>query len=87
VPIAVPGPDSRWRCGACGNLTRFDVVRGVRSQEFWHVSLAGEADVAQTEVLSETIERVTCRWCAAVDSVVLEPRPNAADSPASDGGR
>jgi hypothetical protein len=58
----------------------------VRSQEFWHVSLAGDAQVTPTEVLSETIERVTCRWCGAVDSVVLEPRPHSAETPASDGG-
>jgi hypothetical protein len=50
------------------------------------VSLAGDAQVTPTEVLSETIERVTCRWCGAVDSVVLEPRPHSAETPASDGG-
>lgn len=76
MPVAAPGPDSRWRCGSCGNLTRFDVVRTVRSREFLHVSLAGEPEVAEREVLSEAIERVTCRWCAAVDNVVVEPRPD-----------
>jgi len=86
VPIALPGPDSRWRCGSCGNLTRFDVVRAVRSREFVHVSLAGEPQTQEHEVLSETVERVTCRWCAAVDSVVLEPRPERAQLPASDLG-
>jgi hypothetical protein len=81
VPVAVPGPQSRWRCGACGNLTRFDVVRTVRTREFLHVSLAGEPEVSEREVLSETVERVTCRWCAAVDSVVVEPRPDRAGRP------
>ncbi|HEX4015604.1 MAG TPA: hypothetical protein VHX15_02620 [Frankiaceae bacterium] len=76
MPVAQPGPESRWRCGACGNLTRFDVVRTLRSREFVHVTLAGEQEVQEREVVSETIERVTCRWCAAVDSVVLEPRPD-----------
>lgn len=76
MPVAQPGPESRWRCGACGNLTRFDVVRTLRSREFVHVSLAGDPEVQEREVLSETVERVTCRWCAAVDSVVLEPRPD-----------
>lgn len=75
MPVALPGPERRWRCGACGNLTRFDVVRTLRSREFVHVSLAGDQEVQEREVLSETIERVTCRWCAAVDGVVLEPRP------------
>lgn len=89
MPVAVPGPDSRWRCGSCGNLTRFDVVRMVRSREFLHVSLAGEPEVAEREVLSEVVERVTCRWCAAVDSVVLERRPdqvNAPNVPGADAG-
>jgi hypothetical protein len=76
VPVAMPGPDTRWRCGACGNLTRFDVVRAVRTREFLHVSLAGEAQSQESEVLSETVERVTCRWCAGIDSVVLERRPD-----------
>jgi hypothetical protein len=81
VPVAQPGPESRWRCSACGNLTRFDVVRTLRSREFVHVSLAGDQQVQEREVLSETIERVTCRWCAAVDSVVLERRPDHAQPP------
>ncbi len=76
MPVALPGPESRWRCGACGNLTRFDVIRALRSREFVHVSLAGVQEVSEREVLVETIERVTCRWCAAVDSVVIEPRPD-----------
>jgi hypothetical protein len=40
-----------------------------------HVSLAGEPQVQDREVLSEAIESVTCRWCAAVNSVVVEDRP------------
>jgi hypothetical protein len=84
VPVDLPGPESRWRCGACGNLTRFDVVRSVRSREFVHVSLAGDQEVQEREVVSETVERVTCRWCAAVDSVVLEPRPDHPESLAAD---
>ncbi len=86
MSVAVPGPGSRWRCSSCGNLTRFDVVRAVRSREFVHVSLAGEPQTQEREVLSETVERVTCRWCAAVDSVIVEPRPDRADAPASDVG-
>ena len=86
MAVRAPDPDTRWRCGSCGNRTRFDVVRTVRSHEFVHVSLAGEAATQEREVLSEAIERVTCRWCAAVDSVVLERRPDPADLPVNDGG-
>ena len=42
-----PGPDQRWRCGACGNLTRFDVARARRTVEFWHVDLAGSTTVEE----------------------------------------
>jgi hypothetical protein len=80
LPVDVPGPGSRWRCGSCGNLTRFDVVRTVRSREFLHVSLAGEPEVQEREVLSEAVERVTCRWCNGVDTVIVEPRPDGADA-------
>ncbi len=86
MAVAVPGPDTRWRCSACGNLTRFDVVRAVRSREYVHVTLAGEPEVSEREVLSETVERVTCRWCAAVDSVVLEARPDRVGTASSDAG-
>jgi hypothetical protein len=37
--------------------------------------------VEEREVLDETVERVTCRWCGSVDSVVVEPRPHPAGAP------
>ena len=40
-----PATAERWRCAGCGNLTRFDVVRTATTQEFWHVDLAGVAQV------------------------------------------
>jgi hypothetical protein len=61
----------------CGNLTRFDVTRSSRVREFWHLDLAGDPAVEETEVLSAALERVTCRWCSAVDSVELVARPDA----------
>jgi len=70
-----PTADSRWRCTQCGNLTRFDVHRSTRTREFVHVDLAGEPVVEEREVLAETVERVTCRWCRTTDTVVLVPRP------------
>jgi hypothetical protein len=81
---AVPAPteQTRWRCSLCGNLTRFDVERTVRSREFVHVDLAGAATVEEHEVVAETITSVTCRWCRRPGSVELVPRPLAAE-PAS----
>jgi hypothetical protein len=81
VPVPLPDGDSRWRCPLCGNLTRFDVVRATRAREYVHVDLAGAAVVEEREVLDETVERVTCRWCGSVDSVVVEPRPHPAGAP------
>ena len=70
----LPGPGQRWRCGGCGNLTRFDVARRRRTAEFWHVDLAGVAAVEDTRVLDETVESVTCRWCGRSDGIEVVPR-------------
>jgi hypothetical protein len=75
VPQTLPGPDTRWRCTVCGNLTRFDVLRTTKSREYVHADLAGDQEVEEREVLGETIEHVTCRWCNAFDQVELVPRP------------
>lgn len=78
--VTIPVPDSltRWRCAGCGNLTRFDVTRTRRTTEFWHFDLAGEHQVEQTQVLDETVESVTCRWCGRSDAVETVDRNDAA---------
>jgi hypothetical protein len=76
VPVVPPTADTRWRCAACGNLTRFDVVRTRRLREYVHADLAGEPAVEESEVLDDVVEHVTCRWCGAVDQVDLVPRPD-----------
>ena len=73
--LPVPTPTTRWRCTACGNLTRFDVVRSSRVREYVHVDLAGEPVVEEREVLRDEVEQVRCRWCDAVDRVELVDRP------------
>lgn len=73
-----PDAESRWRCGACGNLTRFDVVRRTTLREFWHLDLSGEPAIEETVALSSQILEVTCRWCERSDSVALVPRPGLA---------
>ena len=75
MPVPVPTETSRWRCTLCGNLTRFDVRRSTRAREYVHVSLAGEPVVEQRELLAETVEQVTCRWCGRADSVEVVSRP------------
>jgi hypothetical protein len=71
----VPTATTRWRCGRCGNLTRFDVTRSTRAREYVHLDLAGEPVVEERQVLAETVESVRCRWCDAVDSIELVARP------------
>jgi len=82
VPVAPPTNDTRWRCAACGNLTRFDVVRTLRLREYVHADLTGATAVEESETLGETVEHVTCRWCGAVDQVELVPRPGVEDAAA-----
>ncbi len=78
----------RSRCTACGTLTRFAVVSPRRTRSFHHSTVGGELQIENTEVLSEAVEEVACRWCGTGTSVV-EVGPGdldmAADG-ASDGG-
>jgi len=53
----------RYRCTSCGNLTRFDVTSTVRAKAFHHYTVGGELEIEDTEILDDTIESVTCRWC------------------------
>jgi hypothetical protein len=73
----LPDPAHRWRCGGCGNLTRFDVTRTRRTQEFWHYDLAGEHQVESVEVLGEDVEAVACRWCGRSDAIETVARSDA----------
>ncbi|MGH8971118.1 MAG: hypothetical protein ACRDV1_14350 [Actinomycetes bacterium] len=80
VPVPLPSPGTRWRCGACGNLTRFDVTRRTRTREYVHLDLAGDPSVEEREVLDDVVEQVRCRWCDGVDTVELVPRPEPGDA-------
>jgi hypothetical protein len=53
----------RYRCTSCGNLTRFDVVASRRTKAYHHFTTSGDLTVEEVEVLAETVESVTCRWC------------------------
>ncbi len=57
------GGETRYRCRACGNLTRFDVVTSRRTRAFHHYSVGGELTVEDVEVLDAAVEEVSCRWC------------------------
>jgi hypothetical protein len=77
VGVSQPTAQTRWRCTRCGNLTRFDVTRTVRSRDYVHVDLSGESTIEERQVLAETIEQVRCRWCDGTDTVELVDRPAA----------
>ncbi|MBF6557151.1 MAG: hypothetical protein IVW52_13470 [Acidimicrobiales bacterium] len=62
---------TRYRCAACGNLTRFNVVTLRRTRAFHHFSVGGELSVEDVEVLDESAEEVSCRWCGNGDAVVI----------------
>ena len=65
---------TRYRCSACGNVTRFDVTLTRRTRAFHHYTVGGELDVEDEELLAEHVEEVVCRWCGtgtAVEAVDL----------------
>src|SRR5450432_981043 len=78
-PITILRVLTRFRCGACGNLTRFDVVSSRRTRAFHHYSIGGELTIEEEDVLDEQIEQVTCRWCGAsgdsIERVPVEESP------------
>ena len=67
---------TRYRCSACGNLTRFDVTVRRRTRAFHHYTVGGELSVDEEVVLDEQIEGVSCRWCGsgrAVEALPAQP--------------
>lgn len=73
---------TRYRCRLCGNLTRFDVTSSRRTRSYHHFTVGGDLEVEDTEVLSEQIESVECRWCgpsATVDEIPVEEATVPAD--------
>jgi hypothetical protein len=54
---------TRYRCGACGNLTRFDVTTTRVTKAYHHFSVDGTLRVEDEELVSESVESVSCRWC------------------------
>jgi hypothetical protein len=56
---------TRYRCSACGNLTRFDVISSRRTRGYHHFTVGGDLTIEDEEVLDERVETVSCRWCGA----------------------
>lgn len=77
--------NTRYRCTACGNLTRFDVTITRRTKAFHHYTVGGELEIEDQEVLSEVVEEVSCRWCGS-PSAVVEVDDDDPAAPAPDAG-
>jgi hypothetical protein len=60
----------RYRCDACGNLTRFDVTVSQTTKAFHHFTVGGELVIEDEEVLTQQVDDVVCRWCGHGRSVV-----------------
>lgn len=87
--FSLPDLKSRFRCGHCGNLTRFDVTRSSTAKEFWHADMAGEVTVEEREIATDQVLAVACRWCGAGDRIEIVLRPEfggPAQEAAGDGG-
>ena len=71
------GVPTRYRCTACGNLTRFDVVETTSVRSFHHYTVGGELSIEEPEIIASTVDSVTCLWCGhgrgveAIDSASL----------------
>jgi hypothetical protein len=61
--------DARYRCTACGNLTRFEVTVTRTTRSFHHFSIAGDLEREDEEILAESVDEVLCRWCGHGRSV------------------
>lgn len=71
---------NRYRCTACGNLTRFDVTSSLRCRAFHHFSVGGELTIEDSQVLDETIESVLCRWCGPGTEVEVVSQDDVNDA-------
>jgi hypothetical protein len=69
---------TRYRCTACGNVTRFDVTASRRTRAFHHYTVGGELTVEDEEILTESIDDVSCRWCGHGRAVERVETPETA---------
>ena len=90
----IPGPGgryragvapTRYRCNACGNLTRFDVTTDRRTRAFHHYSVGGALAVEDEVILREEVVEVSCRWCGHGRSVEAIA-PGDADAEGAEAG-
>jgi hypothetical protein len=74
----------RYRCDACGNLTRFDVTISQTTKAFHHYTVGGERQLEDEQVLAHNVDAVSCRWCGHGRSVVEISAADAAAAQETD---
>jgi hypothetical protein len=68
---------TRYRCAACGNLTRFDVTSTKTTRAFHHFTVGGDLVIEDEEVIDSSVHEVACRWCGHGRSIeVLAEEPS-----------
>ena len=65
--------NTRYRCKACGNLTRFDIIRVQRTSEYHHFTTDGKLTIEDEQIMDQSIESISCRWCESGNDVVEIP--------------
>ena len=75
----VLGEGERYRCAACGNLTRFDVTEHRRARRYYHFTVGGDLRIEEEEVLEAGVDAVVCRWCNSSAAVEVVPRVLGSD--------
>lgn len=70
-----------FRCDACGNRTRFDVIETKKVKAFHHFTLGGDLEIEDEEVLAREVESVVCRWCGSSDQVKEDTAAPVAGEP------
>ncbi len=53
----------RFRCDACGNITRFDFEVVEHSKAFYHFGIGGELNIEDLKIIDRKVVEITCRWC------------------------
>lgn len=76
----------RYRCSACGNVTRFDVTARRQTRAYHHFTVGGDLTVEDEEVLDEAVEEVSCRWCGSGQAVQMVEDDRLETAPVDEGG-
>lgn len=53
----------RFKCTACGGLTRFRIKRSLIVEIYYHQTIAGDIIPETPEVLCDEIVSAECVWC------------------------